>query len=80
VALNRNPLVALEVALQRSQLPLRVVWETGDVMPSRKSTYLLDRTFPYARGMRIIDEANLYFPEELTDVIAEEALRVGDSV
>jgi pimeloyl-ACP methyl ester carboxylesterase len=76
VALDRNPLVALEGALRRSQVPMRVVWGTGDVIFSRESPYWLDRTFPRSRGVRIVEGANLFFPEEMPDLIAEEARRL----
>jgi hypothetical protein len=63
VALGRNPLVAIEPALQRCQAPLRVVWGTGDMIFDRSGPDWLDRTFP----------------QEMPDVIAEEArkLRLG---
>ena len=33
----------------------------------------LDRTRPGSRGVRRLGEANLFFPEEMPDLIAEEA-------
>jgi pimeloyl-ACP methyl ester carboxylesterase len=79
VALDRNPLVALEAVFGRSDVPVRVVWGTGDVIFSRESPHWLDRTFPRSRGVRIVEGANLFFPEEMPDLIAEEALRLwGD--
>jgi haloalkane dehalogenase len=33
----------------------------------------LDRTLPGSRGVRRLEEANLFFPEEMPDLIAEEA-------
>jgi haloalkane dehalogenase len=33
-------------------------------------------TFPRSRGVRRIAGANLFFPEEMPDVIAEEARRL----
>jgi hypothetical protein len=34
----------------------------------------LDRTLPRSRGVRRIEGAKLFFPEEMPDIIAEEAL------
>lgn len=76
IALDRNPLLSIEPALRRSQVPLRVVWGTGDTIFDPKGPDWLHRTFPRSRGVRRIPGANLFFPEELPDIIAEEALRL----
>jgi hypothetical protein len=34
----------------------------------------LDRTFPRSRGVRRVAGAKLFFPEEIPELIAEEAL------
>jgi len=73
VALERNPLLAIVPMLQRCQAPLRVVWGTGDTIFDPSGPDWLDRTFPRSRGVRRIEGAKLFFPEELPDVIAEEA-------
>jgi haloalkane dehalogenase len=73
VALERNPLLAIEPALRRSTVPLRVVWGTGDTIFNPSGPDWLDQTFPRSRGVRRIDGANLFFPEEMPDLIAEEA-------
>jgi pimeloyl-ACP methyl ester carboxylesterase len=78
VALERNPLLAVEPALRRCQAPLRVVWGTGDTIFDPSGPDWLDRTFPRSRGVRRIEGANLFFPEELPDVIAEEARRLWE--
>ncbi len=36
----------------------------------------LDKTFPHSQGIRRVEEGNLFFPEEMPDVIAEEATRL----
>jgi pimeloyl-ACP methyl ester carboxylesterase len=76
VALERNPLLAIEPALKRCQAPLRVVWGTGDTIFDPSGPDWLDRTFPRSRGVRRIEGANLFFPEEVPDVIAEEARKL----
>ncbi len=76
VALDRNPLLAIEPALGRCAAPLRVVWGTGDTIFDPSGPAWLDRTFPHSRGVRRVAGANLFFPEEMPDVIAEEARRL----
>lgn len=73
IALERNPLVAIEPELRRCQVPMRVVWGTGDTIFDPAGPDWLDRTFPRSRGVRRIDGANLFFQEEMPDIIAEEA-------
>jgi haloalkane dehalogenase len=80
VALERNPLLAIAPTLRRSQVPLRVVWGTGDTIFSPLGPDWLDRTFPRSRGVRRLDGARLFFPEEMPDVIAEEARRLWDVI
>lgn len=76
VALDRNPLLAIEPALRRCQVPLRVVWGTGDTIFDPSGPDWLDRTFPRSRGVRRIGGANLFFPEEMPDIVADEARRL----
>jgi haloalkane dehalogenase len=73
VALERNPLLAVEPALRASRVPLRVVWGTGDTIFDPAGPEWLDRAFPRSQGVRRLDGANLFFPEERPDVIEEEA-------
>lgn len=73
VALERNPLQAIEGDLRRSQVALRVVWGAADTIFAASSPDWLDRTFPRSRGVRRVAGANLFFPEEMPDLIAEEA-------
>jgi haloalkane dehalogenase len=73
IALDRNPLLAIESALARSRVPLRVIWGTGDTIFDPSGPDWLDRTFSRSRGVRRIEGANLFFPEEMPDIIAEEA-------
>ena len=76
VALERNPLLAIEPALRRCEVPLRVVWGTGDTIFDPSGPDWLDRTFPRSRGVRRIGGANLFFPEEMPDIVADEARRL----
>lgn len=72
-ALATNPLLAIEPALRRSRVPVRVVWGTGDTLFAPSGPEELARIFPEWRGVRRVDGAKLFFPEEYPDVIAEEA-------
>jgi haloalkane dehalogenase len=76
VALERNPLFGIEPALRRLQTPVRIVWGTGDTVFSQASADYLDRILPQSRGVRRVEGAKLFFPEEFPDVIAEEARRL----
>src|SRR5690606_31031178 len=75
-ALAANPLVAIEPALRRSEVPLRVLWGTGDTIFSSAGPGWLDRTFPRSRGYRLIEGAKLFWPEEMPDLVAAEARRL----
>jgi haloalkane dehalogenase len=76
VALDRNPLLAIEPALRRSTVPMRVVWGTGDTIFDPAGPEWLDRAFPRSRGVRRIEGANLFWPEEMPDIVAEEARKL----
>jgi haloalkane dehalogenase len=73
IAQEQNPFAGIESALQRSRVPLRVVWGTGDTVFSPASADFLDHTFPRSRGIRRVEGAKAFFPEEMPDIIAEEA-------
>src|SRR5690606_35342610 len=55
IALEPNPLPAIEPQLARSRVPLRVVWGTGDDLFPASSAEWLDRTFPNSRGVRWVE-------------------------
>lgn len=80
IGLDRNPLREIEPALQRSNVPLRVVWGTGDKIFDTTGPYWLQRTFPRSRGVRWLEGAKAFFPEEMPDVIADEARRLWHEV
>jgi haloalkane dehalogenase len=73
LGLDPNPLAGIEPALRRAQVPVRIVWGTGDPIFSAESPHYLDRLFPQSRGVRLVPGAKLFFPEEYPDLIAEEA-------
>ena len=73
VAFDPNPLLAIEPLLRRSTIPARMVWGTGDFLFDVAWAEWLDRTLPASRGVRRVEGAKLFFPEEMPDLIAEEA-------
>jgi haloalkane dehalogenase len=76
IALERNPLTGIEPLLKRSTVPTRIVWGTADTIFSSKSPDYLDHLFGNSRGVRRLAGRKLFFPEELPDIIAEEARRL----
>jgi haloalkane dehalogenase len=80
IALEQNPLAGIEPALHRSRVPARIVWGTGDTVFSPASPDWLDHTFPRSRGVRRVEGAKAFFPEEMPDIIAEEARRLWGTV
>jgi|SRR5215469_9495213 len=76
VALTQNPLAGIEPALKRCQIPTRIVWGMADKIFSQTSPDYLNRTFSNSRGVRRLEGAKLFFPEEMPEVIVEEARRL----
>ncbi|MET0229591.1 MAG: alpha/beta hydrolase [Rhodanobacteraceae bacterium] len=73
LGLDPNPLAGIERALGKCRVPARIVWGTGDDIFALESAGYLDRTLPNSRGVRYLEAAKLFWPEEFPDVIAEEA-------
>jgi pimeloyl-ACP methyl ester carboxylesterase len=80
LAFEPNPLPAIEPALKRCTAPVRMVWGTGDKYFDVSWADWLDRTFPRSRGVRRVEGAKLFFPEEMPDLIAQEARALWDAV
>jgi len=76
IALEPNPLAGIEAALERSAVPVRIVWGASDDIFSQADADYLDHTFPRSLGVRRVPGAKLFFPEEFPDVVAEEAERL----
>ncbi|WP_129790683.1 alpha/beta fold hydrolase [Sphingosinicella sp. CPCC 101087] len=71
-----NPLPAIAPKLRTFPRPVRMVWARNlDLFPDDGAVWL-DRTFPASRGIRFVDDAKLFFPEERPDLIADEARRL----
>lgn len=71
-----NPLVAIEAALRECPSPARIVWGMADTTFDVKWADWLDKTLPHSRGVRRLEGAKLFFPEEMPDVIVEEAIKL----
>lgn len=76
VALDRNWLDGIGPKLKASAAPARMIWGTGDTIFSTAGAAHLDRSFGRSQGVRLVEGAKLFFPEEYPDLIAEEARRL----
>jgi haloalkane dehalogenase len=76
VSMGTNVLVPIREDLKRWKNPARIVWGMKDALFNVEWADWLDRTLPGSRGVRRVEGANLFFPEEFPDVIAEEALKL----
>jgi pimeloyl-ACP methyl ester carboxylesterase len=79
VAFEPNPLPAIEQKLRRSQIPVRILWGTGDQIFSREWAEWLNHALPKSEGVRYVEKAKLFFTEEFPDIVAEEARRLWTS-
>lgn len=80
LALEHNPLLGLEDEMARSEVPVRIVWGMADRFFKTTDADWLDRTYPGSRGIRRVEGAKLFFPEEQPGLIAEEARRFWQAV
>lgn len=80
MGLDPNPLAGLEATLKQRTQPVRILWGTGDTIFAAASPDYLDRLFPNSRGVRRIEGAKLFFPEEFPHELAQEALKLWASM
>jgi haloalkane dehalogenase len=78
LGLERNLLAGVEPLLRRSKVPVRIIWGTGDTIFLQEAADYLDRSFGNSRGVRRVEGAKLFFPEEFPEVIADEARRLWE--
>ena len=76
VALGENVLVSIREKLHPWKRPTRMVWGLKDTLFPVQGAEWLDKTLPGSRGIRRVDDAKLFFPEEMPDLIAEEAVKL----
>jgi haloalkane dehalogenase len=74
IALGISELTSLRENLRQWKGPARMVWGMKDTLFGVQWAEWLDHTLPGSRGVRRVDDANLFFPEEMPDIIAEETL------
>jgi haloalkane dehalogenase len=72
-ALDPNPLVGVTAALKKCYVATRVVWGVADSIFARTSADYLARTVANSLGLRRVPGAKLFFPEEMPELIIEEA-------
>jgi haloalkane dehalogenase len=73
LGLTPNPLEGIESMLRQCTVPTRIVWGVGDTIFSPRNPDYLAGILPRVTGIRRIQKAKLFFPEEYPDIIAEEA-------
>lgn len=76
VSMETNPLVPIREELRRWRGPARMVWGLKDPLFGVEWAEWLDRMLPGSRGVRRVAGANVFFPEEMPELIAEEAMRL----
>ncbi len=79
VALGRNALSGIRPALSTCRVPTRVVWGVDDTIFSAKSARYLAESFGNSRGLRLLENAKLFWPEERPEVIAAQARILWES-
>lgn len=79
VTLARNALAGIRPALLASRVPTRVVWGVDDTIFSAKSARYLAESFGNSRGLRLLENAKLFWPEERPEMIAAQARILWES-
>jgi haloalkane dehalogenase len=73
LGLTPNPLQGIAPLLRKCTTPTRIVWGTSDTIFSKSNPEYLAGILPRVTGIRRIEKAKLFFPEEYPDIIAAEA-------
>ena len=73
LGLTPNPLQGIAPLLRGCPVPTRIVWGMSDTIFSPRNPEYLARILPRVTGIRRIQKAKLFFPEEYPDVIVAEA-------
>lgn len=76
LGLTPNPLAGMAPLLRECTVPTRIVWGMGDTIFSPRNPDYLASVLPKVVGIRRIEKAKLFFPEEYPDVISDEAKRL----
>jgi haloalkane dehalogenase len=78
LGLTPNPLQGIAPLLRACTVPMRIVWGMSDTIFSPRNPDYLAGILPQLTGIRRIDKAKLFFPEEYPDIIAAEARLLWD--
>jgi len=78
-ALGRNALLGIQPALQRCRVPTRIVWGVDDTIFDASCADYLHRSFGKSLGIRRVEGAKLFWPEERPDIIAAQARILWES-
>ena len=73
IGLDPNPLAGIESALKTCSVATRIVWGEADTIFSQTSPDYLSRIVANSLGVRRVAGAKLFFPEEMPELIVEEA-------
>jgi pimeloyl-ACP methyl ester carboxylesterase len=73
IGLGQNDLLAVQDRLRAFTSPVRIVWGDSDPIFAKEWSEKLSATFPNSRGVKHVEGAKLFFPEEMPDLIAIEA-------
>jgi haloalkane dehalogenase len=73
LGLTPNPLQGIAPLLRKCTVPTRIVWGASDTIFSKGNPDYLAGILPRMTGIRRIEKAKLFFPEEYPDIIAAEA-------
>ena len=73
IALEKNVLQPIEPQLRQLDAPVRILWGTADTIFTSQSAGYLNHLFPRSRGIRRIEGAKLFWPEEFPEIVAQEA-------
>ncbi len=76
IALDRNALLPVVPQLRQNQIPVQLIWGIADSIFTPGNADALARLFPRCRGVRKLEGAKLFFPEEFPDIVAQEARRL----
>jgi haloalkane dehalogenase len=79
IALDHNPLAGIGPALRAARAPVRTVWGMDDTVFSPAGADHLAQAFANSHGVRRLETAKLFWPEERPDVIAAQARILWES-
>jgi haloalkane dehalogenase len=79
IALENNALAGIGPALAASKVPARVVWGMDDGIFSAAGADYLERTIAKSHGVRRLENARLFWPEERPDIVAAQARILWES-